>query len=103
VTYELKGTGLLFNIVARIDSGFDIYVTYESLSNLGHNLIKLEWISSEQGFMQFYLSGRLNRFVSTGSFAGANCWMYENLDIFGDLTLNELSIAGSHDSGNKIF
>ena len=99
VTYQLVSTDHLFNIVARINSGFDIYVSYTNFSNLGNNFVKLEWVDEEHRYMQFYLSGIENRFVSTGSFAGANCWMYENLDILGKLTLNELCLAGSHDSG----
>lgn len=98
VSYELVGTNYSFDIIARIDSGFDIYVVYSTLSNLGNNRIKLEWLDERTGYIQFFLSGRIGKFVSTGSIAGTN-WMSANLDILGDLTLKELCLPGSHDSG----
>lgn len=99
VTYQLEGTDYQFHLQARIHSGFDLYVSYTNLSNLGSNFIRLEWLDATSGYMQFFLSGRDGKFVSTGSTSGANCWMSENLDLLGDRTLRELCLPASHDSG----
>lgn len=99
VTYQLEGTNYQFQFQARIHSGFDLYVSYANLSNLGRNFIRLEWLDVTSGYMQFFLSGRPEKFVSTGSTSGANCWMSENLDILGGRTLRELCLPASHDSG----
>lgn len=99
VTYQLEGTDYRFQLHARTHFGTDLYVSYTDLSNLGSHFIRLEWLDVANGYMQFFLCGRENKFVSTGSTSGANCWMFENLDILGDRTLRELCLPASHDSG----
>lgn len=103
IRYELVGTNYSFTIRARIQSGFDIFVFYNNLSNLGNNFIRLEWLDDDNGFIQFYLTGRDNKFLSTASFQSTNCWMFDNLDLLGDHLLKDLCIPGSHDSGMSVL
>lgn len=99
VVYQLEGTEHRFHLQARHHFGFNLYVSYSDLSNLGTNFIRLEWLDDTSGYMQFFLTGREGKFVSTGSTSGANCWMSANLDMLGESTLRELCMPASHDSG----
>lgn len=95
--YEIEGAACSFMVGANAEHGFDLYIKYDNLSNLGRNLLHLGF--NHNGYMPFVIAGRVGKFVSSGTNNGASSWMADNLDLIGNRPLRDLCLPGSHNSG----
>ena len=98
IDYTLDGTGKVFQIQARAQSGFDLKIYFRDLETQSirkGTTISLGW--EHDGYVSFVLAGSVGHFISTGT--DASSWMQNNLSTIGNRTLKEICIPGSHDSG----
>lgn len=102
VNYTLSDSqNSTFQIQARASKGFQLQaymLNIETKSNPKGSVVPLGW--NHDGYVSFVLFGKQGDYSST--YINGSSWMQDNFDLIGNKKLNEICIAGSHDSGMSV-
>lgn len=94
VSYK-NSAGQSFVIEAEAINQFNITVLFHSCDNLTNDKIDLGW--KHDGYLNLFIAGTDNNYWSNNS--SVNSWMNKMLPYISNLSLKNLCIPGSHDSG----
>ncbi|MGJ0623768.1 hypothetical protein [Xenorhabdus bovienii] len=106
VKYQIMNTkNNVFKIRGKYKSElgrFDLEVYFEDLETKSApkgSVVSLGW--KPNSVVHFILIGTVEKYI--GPNINAQKWMQDNLDLLGEVTLNDLCIPGSHDAGMSVY